>query len=154
MVCVLDEHKEKLQTFKIRNSHLGLSEFHKKLSRYGTEFKIGMESSGVYHQGLLYHLQKRYKNVAVINPKRTKAHRKSLGYEIKTDPVDSYIISDYVKERDLSNNILPETYPFIKQLCRTRTKIVRQQTRLKNRINGGYAYSVSRIPKMFPRYFL
>ena len=77
-----------------------------------------------------------YKEVAVINPKRTKAHRKSLGYEFKTDKIDSYIILDYVKERNLSNNILPDKYPLIKQLCRTRTKLVRQQTRLKNRIRG------------------
>jgi hypothetical protein len=136
MVCVLNEKKEKLQTFKVKNSSLGMLEFQKKLNKYDTEFKIGMESSGVYHQGILYYLQKIYKDVAVINPKRTKAHRKSLGYEYKTDPIDAYIISDYVKERDLSNNILPDKYPLLKQLCRTRTKLVRQQTRLKNRIKG------------------
>jgi len=136
MVCVLNEKKEKLQTFKIKNSNLGILEFQKKLSKHDTEFRIGMESSGVYHHSILYHLKQKYKDVAVINPKRTKAHRKSLGYEFKTDKIDSYIISDYVKERDLSNNILPDKYPLLKQLCRTRTKLVRQQTRLKNRIKG------------------
>jgi len=90
-------------------------------------------------------LKQKYKNVSIINPKRIKAHRKSLGYEYKADPIDAYIISDYVKERDLSNNILPEKYPLLKQLCRTRTKLVRQQTRLKNRIKGG-------MHVLFPEY--
>jgi len=136
MVCILNEKKEKLQTFKIKNSNLGILEFQKKLSKHDTEFRIGMESSGVYHHCILHHLQQKYKNVAVINPQRTKAHRKSLGFEFKTDKIDSYIISDYVKERALSNNILPDKYPLIKQLCRTRTKLIRQKTRLKNRIKG------------------
>ena len=136
MVCVLNEQKEKLQTFKIKNNHLGILEFQKKLDKYDTQFKIGMESSGVYHHGILYHLHKKYPDVSVINPKRTKAHRKSLGFEFKTDKIDSYIISDYVKEKDLSDNILPDKYPLLKQLCRTRTKLIRQQTRLKNRIKG------------------
>jgi len=135
-VCILDEQKEKLRTFTFKNSHLGLLEFNKVISKYDTEFVIGFESSGIYHHGILHHLRKQYKNIAVLNPKRIKAHRKSLGYEFKTDKIDSYIIADYLKERDLSNNILPERYPLIKQLCRTRTKLVQQQTRLKNRITG------------------
>lgn len=106
MVCILNDTKQKEETFAIKNNHDGLNKFRTILSKYDKEFKIGLESSGVYGQGLIYHLQQIYSEVAMINPKRTKAHRKSLGYEFKTDKVDSYIISDYVKERDLSNNIL------------------------------------------------
>jgi transposase len=135
-VCILNEQKEKIRTFNFKNSHLGLLEFNKILSRYDDEFIIGFESSGIYHHGILHHLRKQYQDIAVLNPKRIKAHRKSLGYEFKTDKIDSYIIADYLKERDLSNNILPEKYPLIKQLCRTRTKLVQQKTRLKNRITG------------------
>lgn len=135
-VCILDENKKKLRTFNFKNSHLGLLEFNKILSKYDNEFVIGFESSGIYHHGILYHLRKKYKNIAVLNPKRIKAHRKSLGYEFKTDPIDAYIISDYLKERDLTNNILPEKHPLLKQLCRTRTKLVQQKTRLKNRMRG------------------
>ena len=135
-VCVLNNKKQKLHTFCIKNSEEGWNKFQRTIEKYDTEFKIGLESSGIYHHGILYHLKQRYKNVAVINPKRIKAHRKSLGYEFKADPIDSYIISDYVKERDLSNNILPEKYPLLKQLCRTRHKLKRQSTRLKNRIKG------------------
>jgi len=135
-VCILDENKKKLRTFNFKNSHLGLLEFNKILSKYGDEFTIGFESSGIYHHGILYHLRKQYGNIAVLNPKRIKAHRKSLGYEYKTDKIDSYIIADYVKERNLSNNILLDKYPLLKQLCRTRHKLVQQKTRLKNRIRG------------------
>ncbi|MEA3514550.1 MAG: IS110 family transposase [Nanoarchaeota archaeon] len=135
-VCILNEKKEKLITFNFKNSHLGLLEFNKILSRYDTEFIIGFESSGIYHHNILYHLKKQYKNIAVLNPKRIKAHRKSLGYEYKTDKIDAYIIADYIKERDLSNNILPDKYPLLKQLCRTKHKLTRQKTRLKNRIRG------------------
>jgi transposase len=135
-VCILNEKKEKLRIFNFNNNHIGLLEFNKILSKYDTEFIIGFESSGVYHHGILYHLRKRYPNIALLNPKRIKAHRKSLGYEFKTDKIDSYIIADYLKERNLSNNIIQEKYPLLKQFCRTRTKLVHQQTRLKNRING------------------
>lgn len=135
-VCILNEQKEKLRLFSFKNRHLGLLEFNKILSKYGTEFVIGFESSGIYHHGILYHLRKQYPNIAVLNPKRIKAHRKSLGYEFKTDKIDSYIIADYLKERNLTNNILPEKYPLLKQLCRTRAKLVQQKTRLKNRITG------------------
>lgn len=135
-VCILNEKKEKLRIFNFNNSHIGLLDFNKILSKYDTEFVIGFESSGVYHHGILYHLRQKYKNIALLNPKRIKAHRKSLGYEYKTDKIDSFIIADYLKERNLQNNIIPEKYPLLKQLCRTRTKLVHQQTRLKNRING------------------
>ncbi len=135
-VCVLNNKKEKVHTFNIKNSEEGWGKFQKTIENYDKTFKIGLESSGIYHHGILFHLKQKYNDVAVINPKRIKAHRKSLGYEYKADPIDAYIISDYVKERDLSNNILPEKYPLLKQLCRTRTKLVRQQTRLKNRIKG------------------
>jgi len=134
--CILNEEKKKLRTFNFKNSHLGLLEFNKILSKYDTEFVIGFESSGIYHHGILYHLRKKYDKIAVLNPKRIKAHRKSLGFEFKTDPIDAYIISDYLKERNLTNNILPEKYPLLKQLCRTRTKLIQQKTRLKNRIKG------------------
>lgn len=152
-VCILDEQKEKLRTFTFKNSHLGLLEFNKVISKYDTEFVIGFESSGIYHHGILHHLRKQYKNIAVLNPKRIKAHRKSLGYEFKTDKIDSYIIADYLKERDLSNNILPERYPLIKQLCRTRTKLVQQQTRLKNRITGDMHILFPEYAKCFDNMF-
>lgn len=152
-VCVLNEKKEKLRTFNFKNGHLGLLEFNKILSKYGTDFIIGFESSGIYHHGILYHLRKKYKNIAVLNPKRIKAHRKSLGYEFKTDKIDSYIIADYLKERNLSNNILPEKYPLLKQLCRTRDKLVRQQTRLKNRIKGDMHILFPEYEKCFDNIF-
>lgn len=134
--CVIDEYKKKLITFSFENSNVGLAEFRKKVSKYGTQFRIGLEATGVYYQGLVYHLKQHYENVAVVNPKRIKAHRKSLGYECKTDKIDAYIIADYVKERQLSNNVRPDKYPKLKQLCRTRKKIICQQTRLKCRIKG------------------
>jgi transposase len=136
MVCILNDAKQKEETFIIKNSIDGFDKFRNILSKYGDNFKIGLESSGVYCQGIVYHLKQHYKEVAVINPKRIKAHRKSLGYELKTDKIDSYIISDYVKERDLTNNILPDKHPLLKQLCRTRHKLKLQSTRLKNRIKG------------------
>ena len=64
-VCILDENKEKLRTFSFKNSHLGLLEFEKTISRYDTEFIIGFESSGIYHHGILYHLRNKYPNIAV-----------------------------------------------------------------------------------------
>lgn len=151
--CILDENKKKLRTFNFDNSHLGLLEFNKVLSKYDKEFVIGFESSGIYHHGILYHLRKQYPNIAVLNPKRIKAHRKSLGYEFKTDKIDSYIIADYIKERDLSNNILPEKYPLLKQLCRTRQKLVQQKTRLKNRIMGGLHILFPEYAKCFDNIF-
>ena len=144
-VCILNEQKEKLRTFNFKNSHLGLLEFNKILGKYGNKFVIGFESSGIYHHCILYHLRQKYKNIAVLNPKRIKAHRKSLGYEYKTDKIDSYIIADYLKERDLSNNLLPDKYPLLKQLCRTRHKLIQQKTRLKNRMRGD-------IHILFPEY--
>jgi len=152
-VCILNEQKEKLRTFNFKNSHLGLLEFNKILSKYDKEFIIGFESSGIYHHGILHHLRKQYNNIAVLNPKRIKAHRKSLGYEFKTDKIDSYIIADYLKERDLTNNILPEKYPLLKQLCRTRTKLVQQKTRLKNRIRGDMHILFPEYAKCFDNLF-
>ena len=130
--CIIDENKKKLTTFNFDNSHLGLAEFRKKVSKYGTQFRIGLEATGVYYQGLIYHLKQHYENIVVINPKRIKAHRKSLGYESKTDKIDAYIIADYVKERQLPSNIQPDKYPELKQLCRTRKKLNSIKQILKN----------------------
>lgn len=151
--CILDENKKRLRTFNFENSHLGLLEFNKIISKYGDNFTIGFESSGIYHHGILHHLRKKYSNIALLNPKRIKAHRKSLGYEYKTDKIDSYIIADYIKERDLSNNILPEKNPLLKQLCRTRQKLVQQKTRLKNRITGDMHILFPEYAKCFDSIF-
>lgn len=132
---VLDEDKKKLTSIFFENSHFGLGEFRERIKKYGKDVAIGMESSGIYHHGILHRLKEEYP-VMLINPKRIKAHRKSLGYESKTDKIDAYIIADYVKERFKGTNILPEKYPRLKQLCRTRTKLKREQTRYKNRIKG------------------
>lgn len=144
-VCILDEDKMKLCSFHFSNSMLGFAEFNKRLAKYGKDFVIGFESSGVYHQGILHHLSHEYENIILLNPKRIKAHRKSLGYEYKTDKIDSYVIAHYLSERCYSKNLLPDKYPFLRQLCRTRTKLVHQQTRVKNRIN-------SDLHVIFPEY--
>jgi uncharacterized protein YozE (UPF0346 family) len=56
-----------------------------------------------------------------------------------------YALNSYLKERNLESNIVPEKYPLLKQLCRTRHKLVRQKTRLKNRIKRD-------IHMLFPEY--
>ena len=150
---IMDEDKKKVIGFDFKNSHLGLAKFNKMRSKYNGEIVIGFESSGIYHHGILYHLRKQGETIAVLNPKRIKAHRKSLGYEFKTDKIDSYIIADYLHERNLENNILPEKYPLLKQLCRTRTKLVRQKTRLKNRIKGDMHILFPEYAKCFDNMF-
>jgi transposase len=135
-VCILDENKKRVKIFNFQNSHLGISKFNAQLDRYDKDFTIGFESTGIYHIGILHNLKKKYPNVVLLNPKRIKAHRKSLGFETKTDIIDAYIIADYIFERNLKDNFVLEKYPFLKKICRLREKIIRQQTRLKNRIIG------------------
>jgi transposase len=150
---VMDDDKKKLIGFNFKNSNLGLIQFYKVREKYGKDVVIGFESSGIYHHGILYHLRNKGETIAVLNPKRIKAHRKSLGYEFKTDKIDSYIIADYLHERNLKNNILPEKYPLLKQLCRTRTKLVQQKTRLKNRITGDMHILFPEYAKCFDNMF-
>jgi transposase len=152
-VWVMDDDKKKLIGFNFKNSNLGLMHFYKIREKYGKDVVIGFEGSGIYHHGILHHLRKKGETIAVLNPKRIKAHRKSLGYEFKTDKIDSYIIADYLHERNLENNILPEKYPLLKQLCRTRTKLVQQKTRLKNRITGDMHILFPEYAKCFDNMF-
>lgn len=50
--CVLNDAKQKEETFTIKNNLEGLAKFKNILSKYGKEFKIGLESSCVYCHGI------------------------------------------------------------------------------------------------------
>lgn len=57
----------------------------------------GLEPTGPYAAGLLWHLHCKGHTVCLLNARHLKHHGRSLGRKVKTDHTDAALIADYLK---------------------------------------------------------
>lgn len=92
-----DPDANKIKTKVFRNQ----SDGHKTLSSWLTktlkttpdQIQVTLEATGIYHEGIAYHLYQQGFQVCVINPARSHEFAKSLGATHKTDKKDSHILA-------------------------------------------------------------
>ena len=86
------------------NNRTGYNQFIKwsrKITNPAVEVLFLMEATGIYYEGIAYHLHKLRQSVCVILPNKVKHYAKSLNVKTKTDIVDARIIAQMGAERDL-----------------------------------------------------
>jgi len=96
--------------------------------------RIGMEATGIYHQGMADLAVSMGFTVYVLNPKDTWHYAKGTGMRAKTDRVDARLIARYVaNESAYLHPYEPPTAEqrLMDQLLRRRSKIVSLKTALR-----------------------
>jgi transposase len=131
------------------NNKTGYNQFVKwsrKITNPSVEVLYLMEATGIYYEGIAYHLNKLRQSVCVILPNKVKHYAKSLNVKTKTDIVDARVIAQMGAERDL-----PHWHPplaILKQLrdlTRLYTDLKKERTVYLNRLDSEKA-SASALP--------
>lgn len=131
------------------NSKTGYNHFVKwsrRITNPSVEILFLMEATGVYYEGIAYHLHKLNQSVCVILPNKVKHYAKSLNVKTKTDIVDARIIAQMGAERNLPLWHPPLTIlKQLRDLTRLCGDLKKERTVYKNRLESKNA-SVSALP--------
>jgi transposase len=109
----------------------------KRFCKDGVPLWVVMEATGVYYEGLAYHLNSQQYQVSVLLPNKTKSYMQSLNVKTKTDAVEARALAQLGLERRLkawhgfSPNLLQ-----IKRLCREREALQEHVTAAANQLHA------------------
>lgn len=129
------------------NNKTGYNQFIKwsrKITIPSVEVLYLMEATGIYYEGIAYHLHKLRQSVCVILPNKVKHYAKSLNVKTKTDIVDARIIAQMGAERNLP--LWQPPLPVLKQLrdlTRLYTDLKNERTVYLNRLDSEKASAVA-----------
>jgi len=144
-VRFLDSFGTSLAKFSIPNNQPGaelLSErITKTMTSHGLDsLVIGLEATSVYGEPLVYFLKQdanisRFKpKIHVLNPKQVHNFKKAYPELPKTDDVDSWVISDYLRFNRISQEVYMDDKTIaLQKLTRARFHTAHDLTREKNR---------------------
>ena len=129
------------------NSKHGFNQFIKwsrKTTDPSVEALFLMEATGIYYEGIAYHLHKLNLPVSVILPNKVKHYAKSLNIKTKTDIVDARLIAHMGSERQLPNWHPPSAiFKQLRDLTRLYTDLKKERTVYLNRIECENAGAVA-----------
>jgi transposase len=143
-VLALDFQANVLLDFKIENNLPGANKILRKIiqcleDNHLTKVIIALESTAYYSLHLASFLSSNkdilvYKSeVYCLNPKRTKAYKKTLKYDSKTDPTDAYTLADYARANKITTQPWKGSqYLALKRLARHRLHLVESLSREKS----------------------
>lgn len=102
---------------------------------------IGMESTSVYGDNLMYFLRETGKfsgferKLHMLNPKQVKKFKDSYPDLPKNDPIDAFVIADHLRFGRIGNEVYMGDYRYeaLKALTRARHRVVQDLTREKQR---------------------
>jgi transposase len=98
---------------------------------------FAMEATGVYYEGLAYHLFRLNQRVAVILPNKVKHFGKSINIKTKTDIVDARIIARMGVERPLDQWQPPAPiFKELRDLTRLYADLKKERTTFSNRLKA------------------
>lgn len=96
-----------------------------------------MEATGVYYEGLAYHLFAQGFTVHVVLPNQAKKYGQSLGVKSKTDKIDAQTLASMGLERNLLKwEPFSPYFLVLKQLTREREAIICEQISALNRLHA------------------
>ena len=100
-------------------------------------FVVVMEATGVYHEGLAYHLNELGMSICVVLPNKSKNYAKSLNIKTKNDLVDAQTLARMGLERKLDEWRPPsDTLLKLKRLTRERNALMEQKTVVGNQLHA------------------
>lgn len=110
--------------------------------------RVVYEASGAYHHKLERHLAGRQPLVK-INPWQARRFAQAQGLRAKTDRIDARMLARMGVALDLAPDPLPTEYQRdLKALTEARRALIKDRTRLKNRL---HALAQDRMPKLLSR---
>jgi transposase len=125
------------------NSKHGFNQFVKwsrKIIKPSVEVLFLMEATGIYYEGIAYHLHKLNLPVSVILPNKVKHYAKSLNIKTKTDIVDARVIGQMGAERQIPYwQPPPAILKQLRDLTRLYADLKQQRTVYLNRLESGNA---------------
>lgn len=96
-----------------------------------------MEATGVYYEGLAYHLVEQGVTVHVVLPNQAKKYGQSLGVKSKTDKIDARLLAQMGLERTLCKwEPFSSIFQTLKRLTRERDGLVCERTAALNRLHA------------------
>ena len=125
-----------------KNNKTGFSELRKfLLENKVNKLIIGLESTGSYHIDLSNFMYDNNHDVYVLNPKRVKDFIKSMGYNTKTDSIDSKAILDFIEFNHKKNTVNLYVKPsddeaMLKAYLKIRSDLIQEKTRESNRMGS------------------
>lgn len=147
--------KEFEDPFEISNDQAGFKKLVKwliKNSSSPADVSIVMESTGIYHEALVYHLYDAGFPVSVMQSGRVKRYAQSLDQRSKTDALDSRMLAMLGCERELPLWTPPD--PMLRQLkglSRERSFLLKEKQIEQNRLHA-LEHSVYKSKREIKRY--
>ena len=146
VVCLLMPDGEKHSSFSVQNSLDGAKILSRKVVSALAQANldsivIGMESTSVYGDHLVYFLREDYglssfnKKVHVLNAKQVDKFKESYPDLPKTDDVDAFVIADYLRFGRINKEVYMDDYRYkaLQNLTRARFFAVQNLTKEKQR---------------------
>ncbi len=95
-ICILKPYGEMIKKpFEVEHTENDLEDLARLLKSFGTEIRVVLEATGIYHLPVLNYLQENQIFVAVINPYVMKKYSYRGLRRIKTDKHDSITIANF-----------------------------------------------------------
>jgi transposase len=96
-----------------------------------------MEATGVYHEGLAYHLSDKGYSVSIVMPNKISNFFKTLEVKTVTDKSMSEAIAMFGLEKKLENWVQPKKIlRELRQISRERDQVVCERTVMKNQLHA------------------
>jgi transposase len=146
VVYIMKPDGSKFSNFKVPNNQRGAEKLVKRISAVMTSLHlsavdIGLESTGIYGQHLVYflkedgNLSKFTRRLFVLNPTRVKKFSETYEELEKNDYVDSFVIADCLRFGRINNGVYEGDYRYdaLKQLTRARYRTVVTLSKEKQR---------------------
>ena len=121
-----------------KNDPAGHKTLAKRLTKRGRHVRVVLESTGTYHFDLAVALACHERiEVMVVNPRRTKAFHAAQDLRAKTDQVDARSLLEFCIRMEFQPWSPPSSDVLaIRQVNAYRDGIVRDRTRIKNRLHA------------------
>jgi transposase len=143
-----DQHVRVRASTKFANTPAGWKQLSAWLAKHrlvDVPLFVVLEATGIYHEGVTYHLQAQGEHVSVVLPSQAKAFAKSVKARSKTDAIDARLLAHFAAERALPAWRPPvANLRRLKRLCRERMELQEQKTIA---LNQAHARAHSQAPE-------
>lgn len=143
---LMNSDGSKLSSFSVLNDRNGAKLLIERIisamkSRSLSEVVIGLESTSVYGDTLVYALRESgglgafFRKIHVLNPKQVAKFKESYPELPKNDPVDAFVIADHLRFGRINAEVYMDDYRYkaLQTLTRARFYAVQNLTREKQR---------------------
>lgn len=144
IAAVNGEYEDKIKAKDVKLTKTGLNELYKEIDTIVKNEKIkqiifGCEPSGIYYKPIMRDLIRRYPTAIfkLINPLATKSNRDQKMERGKTDPIDTYAITDLlIRGECYEFDDGEDSFDIIKEYVKELDHIVKDVVRIKNKLHA------------------